>query len=291
MRKSLRAMGLIIVVLTLLVFISNILMNRIFFNPYRNYEINSKVFNLSVQTFMPNYSYAYISVHEPGTPKSFSRFSQEVKLSRLSAKHDINHNVVLQGNMSYLLGEATFTKTQKTTSKNIFIQHDFSPEQELKETTIKEDSYYIAHISFHSPLSTEEVLQIFLPKLQGGMGDLVRIIVKTSQDENAIAMGMDYQSSFFVFGQGGYTSDTSANQAELIFKNNLRFLKENEEVLRLYLKSGFFGDVEININERIDYINNHKFENIGIVLFSKGEVLKNLLRDPNFFIPFLDEDV
>lgn len=240
---------------------------------------------------MPNYSHAYISVHEPGTPKSFSRFSQAIKINQISAKRDINNNAKVQGNMSYLFGKATYVKKKEPSSKNVFAQNDFSPEKNIIEIAIKEGLFYIAHIAFRNPLSTEEVIQNFPSKFGENTGELLRIIVKTSEDENAVALGMDYQSSFFIFGQGGYVSTVSPHQMEIVFKNNLRFLKENEKTLQLYLNSGLFGDVEINIEERISYISNHEFENIGVVLFVKGEVLEKFLQRPDFFLTFLAEDV
>ncbi len=291
MQKALKMATIAIVALAFLIFLSNILMNRIFYNPYRDYETDSKIFNLSVQTLMPNYSHAYIAVYEPGTPKSFSQFSQAIKISQISAKRDINDNAKIQGKMSYSFGKATYVKNKEDSSKNVFLQNDFSPEREIKEISIKEDSYYMAHIAVRSSLSTEEIMQKFPPIFTGDTGDLVRIIVKTSEDKNAVAMGMDCQSSFFVFGQGGYVNTVSPNQMEIIFKNNLRFLKENEKTLKLYLNSGFFGDIEINIEKRISYLNDHGIENLGVVVFARGDTLEKLLQNPKVFLTFLDEDV
>jgi hypothetical protein len=291
MQKALKITIMAITTLLLLVFFSNSLMNRIFYNPYRDYENSSKVFNLSVQTLMPNYSHAYISVYEPGTPNSFSRFSQRIFISQLSAVRDINQNGKIQGSMDYSLGRVKYVENIVPSSKNVFSQEDFSQDREIKNIVIKEGSYYMAHIAFSKPLPTEEIIDSIQPKLGDGNGEIVRIIVKTSDEKNAVALGMDCQSSFFVFGQGGYTTNVTPNQKEIIFTNNLRFLKENDKTLQLYLASGLFGDIEVNIDERISYVIEHGFENIGVVLFVKGKTLQGLLQNPDFYLTFMEEDI
>lgn len=289
MKKILKISLPIILILILMVFLANVLLNNMFFNPYKDYENSSRVFYLSVQTLMPNYSFAYISSYEPGTPHRFSHFSQSLFIYQLSAIVDLNNNEKVQGSMRYSFGRAKYVENKAPSSKNVFSQKDFSANNAIKTAVVDEDRYYIAHIAFMRTLLTEEVMMRFQAKLED-KGEILRVIIKTSEDEEAVALGMDGLSSFFIFGQGGYTTSITPQQMELTFKDNLRFLSDNEEVFKLYLASGLFGDSEVSIKERISYIDKFGFENIGVVLLIKSEVLRELLENPEYLLSYLKED-
>lgn len=295
MKRRLLAVATVVLAILLAVAGTDIGMNRVFYNPYEDYDAHSGTFARCVQLLVPYASFGWIAPYQPGTPRHFSRFSEEYFICMPTAARDINNNRTVQGTLRFRFGKASIDSSQNTLSEFLFTQGQFTADKKIV-SMVGQDRYALVVVAFPEPISTQELLDGFsrIQKQPGAetRAELLRALVRTSDDDRDFVLGIAYEGALLVYGQGGYLQSASAKTRELHFIENLRYLKDHEQELCVFMKSGLFGkEIDLCLNERIGYIDNKGILCIGAALFIRGDALEQYLQETGAAIVSVKEEV
>lgn len=269
-----------VLLFAILVSSADFALNRICYNPYRDYEANAKVFSLLAETNIPIASRAYVSPYRPGTPRHFSRFSQAFFIERESFQSDKHNSPLLaQGELTYGFGTVSHSLTIDSKEKRIFRQQDFlSPEPTAQ--TPDDDAYYVAVVACPDGTLYSEAMEFYDTLAAADrQHTLVKTIRQSSDHPADIALGFAGDGAYFLLDQGGYRAGATPKERELAFYNNLRYLADHPRETEIFYQSGLFGDTPIDYAARLEYLKENAPICIGLVVFAKGDALTKWAAD------------
>ena len=284
MKRRFLAIAAAALALLLAVVGTDIGMNRVFYNPYADYDAHSGAFSRCVQLLVPYAAYGWIAPYQPGTPRHFSRFSEEYFICTPTAMRDINDNRTVQGTLRFLFGKASADPPQNTLSEFLFTQGQITPGKKIKSTAGQNQSALVV-VAFPKPISTQELLDGFsrIQKPEDGQkirGELLRALVRTSGDDRDLVFGIACEGAALVPDQGGASKGASAKIREQHFMENLRYLKDHQREFSVLMESDLFGSAtDLRLDERIAYLEKEGTQCIGAALFIRGDMLDQYLRE------------
>ncbi len=270
----------VVVGIAIVIGCADLTMNRIFYSPYRDFEANSTTFMLTAEAVVPSASLAYVSPLQPGTPRHFSRYSQKYFINESSQTRDINSNPLSEGDLEYLFGKITPAYDVAPAKPMAYTQGYFEQPAAMDSGALAADSYYMAFLAFPKPLSFEEMWEIAQACFDTpSYPDCIRVMVKTSEREDDIALGVGGDGAFFSLSQGGYATLTP-HRMGLFFVHNLTYLSYHQSHADVFLGSGLFGEkASIDFSQRLEYVREHGEQCIGMVAFAQGSDIQQLTQD------------
>lgn len=289
-KSKIKYIFIIVILLVFLLFCINVIMNNIFYNPYKNYATNAKAITYTTQLLCPTISFVYASEYDP--PHYFSKFTQEIYFKRYSQLYDINHNVC-NAKINYKFGNAkseSFGKfpLQKSIKNQSYYNGNMIGKYNNIINNSKSSDYYDIYIGFNKPTPLNITMQ-YISKMfkESDCKDKkfgVRWIpILTSDKASDITIGIRGNLSWTDIGalQGQALTnqfiDNDYYEQENYFISSIKFLINNPIDTDIIIESGLFGKIgNINFKERLNYINKNGINAMGIVIYTNVDNMKKL---------------
>ena len=265
MRKKWLIVGACTLVgLAICVCLADVILNRAFYNPYRKAEGNAVSFQETVIALVPSAEFAYTSPYLPGTPRHFSRFTQEFYCLKPSLQSDVRQGYIADGQFKYLFGKAKAVQAHAPEKPLVYSQGDYLDGTSMDTAALDGDRYYLAQIGL-TTLYTADALTSAAEDLtsrdQSAM--ILRAVLQTSDDKDDVALGVAGSGIPIDVNWGNYSLSIAASHA-------LRTLATNQREADVFIGSGLFGEIEVDFTQRLEYLESNGVQPIGMSVFAKG---------------------
>lgn len=256
--------------LVILVGATDILLNRVCYNPYQDPVFgNTSAFQETVIALIPSAYQAYTSGYEPGTPRHFSRFSQRFSIQKPSVLESEESRVLAEGSLRYCLGKAEAVLKTESQGKWIFTQADYLTGNEIAPSSLEPEQYYIAQVGFPAAQNTDVAVVEAAQALsaRGTRAEILRAMLQTSDDPEAVALGVAGEDMMEEPKWGERPLQIAAYAS-------LLSLAENSRETEVLVNSGLFGDLQMDFPARFAYAEKNGIRCIGLSVFAKGADLQ-----------------
>lgn len=255
---------------------TDFILNRAFYNPYRQPESSAAAFQEAVVALVPSACYSHLSSYQPGTPRHFSLFSQNFYILSRSSPMAVQESYVAKGSLQYLFGNGEAAFTVMPPEKWIFTQADYLTGKEIPLSSLEADAYYVAQIGSAETITQEQVSSaVQALKSYDSRADMLRAILCTSDNPDDVALGIDGTGEMAVINLAEYSLEYAAG-------NFLHVLSQKQETIDIFLHSGMFGKLDVHFNERHQYVKENGVHCIGLSVFAQGAALQVWLQTNNF---------
>ncbi len=295
---------IIIVTLSILLISSKYIVENVFFNPFKDYELTSGLYSTVVQILSPSLTGTYISNNKTGALNSFGCYSQEFFLKKFSLIKDEYENAnsgifkYKFGNISVENYKNNLNISELTVKQDIFLVNN-EKNSELWNK-INPNAYYEMWIGFDTPKTSLELYNKYKKYFDNSVSrsensGVIWIPVKTSDNIDDICIGMtgNFSWHYFNFNKYYFTENYYSwdlLEHETLFVNSLKFLTNHSRETEMFLKSGLFKNADnIDISEKLEYIEKNGVSCLGMVLYGNGEFLSELKNDTSVNIVKITE--
>lgn len=255
---------------------TDFILNRAFYNPYRQPESSAAAFQEAVVALVPSACYSHLSSYQPGTPRHFSRFSQNFYILSRSSPMAVQESYVAKGSLQYLFGNGEAAFTAAPPEKWIFTQADYLTGKEIPVSSLETDVYYVAQVGSAEAITQEQLsTAVQALKSYDSHADMLRAILRTSDNPGDVALGLDGTGEMAAINLAEYSLEYSGS-------NFLRTLSQKQETIDIFLHSGLFGELDVDFNKRYQYVKENGEQCIGLSVFAQGEALQAWLQTNAF---------
>lgn len=260
--------------IAILIFGSDALMGKIFYNPLENRQTCAGVFNNTVAALIPSASLHGIATYGFRSYLHYSHYKQSFSVNEISSQRDINHNYLIDGTFEYRFGKMTPNYEVYPEKQIVFSQQHYVQPTAMDSAQLEADQYYLANLAFPETISLWDLEELAWPCFESSSPPLcIRAIMKTSNDDKEVALGIGGHLAYILFDSG-----TAGELGSRLFQL-LEYLAENQRHADVFLQSGMFGDVEVDFSQRLEYVKKNGKLCIGAMVFAKGSYIQEITQD------------
>jgi len=287
---------IIIALVAITVVVSNSVVHRIFYNPRRSFHDHS---NTTQTTFItltmllsPTVTESAIMPYgnrfPPGIP-TFSFHRLGFRFLRESFVQNRYDELEAMGIFDIRFGRAFLRDYEDglklgelTITQSLFLSSYASQDY---WAAISDEQSYIVWLSFVEPMDRDSLVEQFYvffgPDHSERQLGISWLAIKTSDNPEDICFGiggnLNAQNGQLHDRYWGWQPDQWVQESEILFKDSLRFLIENQAATDTFISTGLWTNAEmIDFTERLAFIEENGIQYLGFVGYICGENLRAL---------------
>lgn len=305
--KILRRILFIVLSVCVIFVFSNVLICKMFYNPYKDFQSTSSVFSMTSQLLSPSITWSYLDSSKANTLFKFSNYSQKFILHKFSyVKNEWEEENT--GILRYSFGKAALIEYNNklgiddlTTTQSVFMEQNVDKIKSYWEV-VNSNRYYEVWLKFNLPMNSSDLQRKYINLLDNNISrpnhsGIIWIPIKSSDRPSDICIGMQGNFSWhcmnpynILAGSNSFYSMDSVER-ELLLYQSLQYLTDHSKDTKILLKSGLYVNCEnLDFKEKNYYIKENGILCLGMVAYLRGDTLLSLKDDNNLEIVKLMED-
>ena len=251
--------GIILLIASFIIVLSNFVINSAFYNPYRDFNTTSSTFNILNQLLSPSITESYLDQDTSDYFLRFSHYSQGFRLLKFSYSRS-PYEPQNTGKINYMFGNATIENyTDRldlgdlTCQQRLFMDNSFI-EQQDERLSVSDNQSYLVWMKFDTPIDRTIFEDKYAWLLDNNISrskqcGILWIPVKTSDKPEDICIGVagnlsfHYLNSYNIFsGHDFYNMDLFGR--ELVFNEAIKFLTEHPKESNMFINTGLWTNAE-----------------------------------------------